>query len=499
MMITKIEAKEACDWLQAAGFPQYVQLFKDCRVPIDIEWAKRDHHFLDEDALDSLCRRLSTLNKSVEMRLEPRSKRRGEDLKEEDFCAISPNWTYDRRARRWRRLDPPPGDIASVRSSGSAESEGRRSRRSSAHGMLPADPSVAGAPSSSPEGRGGRGLHAARADVEGRYPDKPPRKKGTSLLRKMERLRLRAPTGLGVQEEEEERRARLHGTSSPQVGPDSRSSSSPSSPHAAGSSGGSDSRSESNSSSNVSTPSPVARARRNCKRPSGGDHRNGTEDYRNQNRNNNNNSSSPDRLIFQIPSGHKPGTFPTSLAHKHSSTSTSAVIDDASVNWRTGSFHGRRGGPLAAADHRLSVYDNVPDDQPPSAGEGGSVAGAGGTGEESGGNLLLAGEDVFSALDGVLERISNLQQMVSTWSENLSEEDRQRGSSSSSSSTSSSQDSPGRGSSAASPCPSSPSHVHLEEEEVEEEEEEEGEGKSPEEGQLNGEEPKTRSPQPRCR
>lgn len=112
------------------------------------------------------------------------------------------------------------------------------------------------------------------------------------------------------------------------------------------------------------------------------------------------------------------------------------------------------------------------------------------------GTRLLAGEDVFSALDGVLERIGNLQRLVSTWTENLSEEDCQRGSSSSSSSlsTSSSQDSPGRGSSAASPCPSSPSPVHLEAQEEEEEE-----VKSQEEAHLNGEEPKTRSSQPRCR
>lgn len=92
-MFAEIEAKEACDWLRAAGFPQYVQLFKgkyeavnvilcdtacrgeskqclrqrlivsfilvcvsDCRFPVDVEWAKRDHHFLDKDALDSMCR-----------------------------------------------------------------------------------------------------------------------------------------------------------------------------------------------------------------------------------------------------------------------------------------------------------------------------------------------------------------------------------------------------------------------------------------------------------
>ncbi|TNM84416.1 hypothetical protein fugu_008594 [Takifugu bimaculatus] len=148
MLITKIEAKEACDWLRAAGFPQYAQLFKDCGFPIDVDWAKRDHSFLDKDALDSLCRRLSTLNKCMEMRLEPRrSKRRGNE-NEEDFCAISPIWTFDRRTRRWRRCgsmveapspaDSPGGpgdaslcdhhDICSINSSSSSESEGQSFR-----------------------------------------------------------------------------------------------------------------------------------------------------------------------------------------------------------------------------------------------------------------------------------------------------------------------------------------------------------------------------------
>lgn len=33
-------------------------------------------------------------------------------------------------------------------------------------------------------------------EAEGCFPDKPPRKKGTSLLRKMEKLRLRGTTGI---------------------------------------------------------------------------------------------------------------------------------------------------------------------------------------------------------------------------------------------------------------------------------------------------------------
>lgn len=79
---------------------------------------------------------------------------------------------------------------------------------------------------------------------------------------------------------------------------------------------------------------------------------------------------------------------------------------------------------------------------------------------------MLAGEDVFSALDSILEKISDLQQLVSSWSENLSEDDSQR-----TSSSSCSQDSPAHGSSAASPCPSSPRHINLEVQLSEEEEE----------------------------
>lgn len=104
-------------------------------------------------------------------------------------------------------------------------------------------------------------------------------------------------------------------------------------------------------------------------------------------------------------------------------------------------------------------------------------------------NRLLAGEDVFSALDGILERINNLQQLVSSWSENLSEDDCQRGSASSS---------------LGSPplCPSSPSLVHLEvqrPDEEEEEEEEEVEERSCEKDLGEAEEQEARFQQTRRR
>ncbi|XP_078787029.1 stAR-related lipid transfer protein 13 isoform X2 [Oryzias latipes] len=69
----------------------------------------------------------------------------------------------------------------------------------------------------------------------------------------------------------------------------------------------------------------------------------------------------------------------------------------------------------------------------------------------------LAGEDVSSALDGILERISGLQQLLSLWSEDVCGEESRTGSS---------HDSPAHSSTASSP--SSPSHIHLEVQQPEE-------------------------------
>ncbi|CDQ71065.1 unnamed protein product [Oncorhynchus mykiss] len=411
MLITKIEAKEACDWLRAAGFPQYVQLYKDCRFPIAIDWVKSDHGFLDKDALDSLCRRLSTLNKCVELRLElGRSKRRGEGSEDEEPCAISTKWAYERRTRRWRRLEgmgflhSPDSqgmslcdandhhEVYSLHSTSSTESEGYTS--------------FSGPPSPG-------GETPSFSSAEERFLDKPPRKKGPSLLRKMEKLRLRgtsnlhSPTHSGLSRarlvisgpvlqdslDVEHRLRRLHSSPSP-----------------------------SESSSTVSTPSPITRVRSNCRVR---EH----QDYKND-RNNH------ESLVFQIPQGHKPGTFPTALTHNN----FLLPIDNTSINWRTGSFHGYRGrrsrgcaaakdkdstccSSLASLDHRASIYDNAE------------------TGE------ISENDDVFSALDSVMERIIGLQQLVNTWTDKLLEDG----------------ESETKRHSTPSPCPSSSSnHIHLE-------------------------------------
>lgn len=109
--IAELEATEACDWLQAAGFPQYAQLYEDCLFPIDIASVKKDHDFLDRDSLKSLCRRLTILNKCASMKLEVHFQRKqSEDSEEEDLCAISDRWAFQRDSKRWSRLGsfPPP-------------------------------------------------------------------------------------------------------------------------------------------------------------------------------------------------------------------------------------------------------------------------------------------------------------------------------------------------------------------------------------------------------
>ncbi|CAF95535.1 unnamed protein product [Tetraodon nigroviridis] len=81
----KIEAKEACTWLRAAGFPQYAQLYEDAQFPIDISSVTRDHDFLDRDAIEALCR------VRILMKMSP--------------VPSDGRWTFQRDSKRWSRMD----------------------------------------------------------------------------------------------------------------------------------------------------------------------------------------------------------------------------------------------------------------------------------------------------------------------------------------------------------------------------------------------------------
>lgn len=130
--LAEIEAKEACEWLRAAGFPQYAQLFEDSQFPIDITPVKRDHNFLDKDLVEPLCRRLNTLNKCASMKLDVHlPKKKSEDSDEDDVFAISDRWTFEWTSRRWSRLQdidsllghpPDPEEHTPLRPAPSSES-----------------------------------------------------------------------------------------------------------------------------------------------------------------------------------------------------------------------------------------------------------------------------------------------------------------------------------------------------------------------------------------
>ncbi|KAK1161319.1 rho GTPase-activating protein 7-like isoform X1 [Acipenser oxyrinchus oxyrinchus] len=471
--LSEIETKEACDWLRAAGFPQYAQLFEDSQFPINIDLVKNDHEFLDRDSIDSLCRRLNTLNKCAEVKLElGQPSRRSEDSEDEEPCAISSKWAFERHSKRWSRLEglecfsilAPDSfylkrtdsvdttldsgekqDACSLHSSSSDGScvqktaldnleTSRSSSRCSSSKPASLDTSFSGPPSPS---------EIQSCSGEEKVLEKPPKKRGKSLLRKMEKFRMhssslkRPPHGKAkplisgpVPQEgfDEDKLRRFNCVDISELqGEQSRSNSSFS--RLSCSSSSSSSISPSESSSAMSTPSPITRVRSHAKR-AGLREEQETADLSNGNERN-----LQENLIFQIPQGYKPGTFPKAL------TNDVLAPIDTSVNWRTGSFHGYGGrrsrtskdqelacSPLAVADHRISIYDNVP---------GVHV------------HLRKPGEigddDVFSELDEVMERINGIQQLVNQWTEKMSEDG----------------DSDFANDSI-SPCPSSPNEMHLE-------------------------------------
>ncbi|XP_041078882.1 rho GTPase-activating protein 7-like isoform X2 [Polyodon spathula] len=443
------------------------------QFPINIDLVKNDHEFLDRDSIDSLCRRLNTLNKCVEVKLElGQQSQRSEDSEDEEPCAISSKWAFERHSKRWSRLEDleffsilapnsfylkrtssaettfldsrEKQDTCSLHSSSSDGScvqktaldnlvTSRSSSRCSSSKPASLDTSFSEPPSPSEIQRCGGG--------EEKVSEKPPKKRGKSLLRKMEKLRMhssslkRPPRGKAkplisgpVPQEgfDEDKLRRFNCVDISELqGENSRSNLSLS--RLSCSSSSSISISPSESSSSMSTPSPVTRVRSHAKRAGLHDEPE-TADLHNGNLQEN--------LFFQIPQGHKPGTFPKALTND-----VLSPIDNTLVNWRTGSFHGYGGrrsrtskdhelarSPLAVADHRISIYDNVP---------GVHI------------HLRKPGEigddNVFSELDEVMERINGIQQLVNQWTEKMSDDgdsDFANGS--------------------ISPCPSSPNEMHLE-------------------------------------
>lgn len=98
--LPKAEARKACEWLRATGFPQYAQLFEEGVFPLDIGSVKKDYNFLDQDSLGALCRRLMTLNNCASMKLEVHFQcKQDEDSEEEEQCTISSHWAFEQESK----------------------------------------------------------------------------------------------------------------------------------------------------------------------------------------------------------------------------------------------------------------------------------------------------------------------------------------------------------------------------------------------------------------
>ncbi|XP_047247514.1 stAR-related lipid transfer protein 13 isoform X4 [Girardinichthys multiradiatus] len=455
MKISKIEAKEACDWLRAAGFPQYAQLFEDSQFPIDITPVKRDHDFLDKDLVETLCKRLNTLNKCASMKLDVNlPKKKSEDSDEEDLFAISDKWIFEWSSRRWSRLQ----DIDCLlrkqgkgqTSKGGLPLQNTTSRESVLTDI--SEPEVSSLHSESSGGSGQRALSTEDSDCSNRtcsdsavmpdstsltmphipkefsqygsLPDKQGKTSRThakDFLKRMETLRSRGTLVKGrktlvisspVLQQEAQALRTLHCVeiiNGDSGAPDLSSgrvllpqSGSEGSSHSGG--------------STVSTPSLKER------KPHRADHKrsgmyledidifSGNQMNKVAEQNRRNEFCSYEDLVVHIPKDHKPGTFPKALSIESLSPS-----NGASINWHTGSMHldstsipyrqeSRPVTQCCSRGSRISVYDNVP----------GSHLYA------STGDLIdLEKEDLFPHLDDILLHVNGLQQIVDHWSKNV--------------------------------------------------------------------------------
>ncbi|KAM4707280.1 rho GTPase-activating protein 7 isoform 2-T2 [Discoglossus pictus] len=501
----EIEAKEACDWLRAAGFPQYAQLYEDLLFPIDISSVKRDHDFLDRDAIEALCRRLNTLNKCAVMKLEiSPNRKRSEDSDEDEPCAISGKWTFQRDSKRWSRLEefdvfplnpgqkPELSDAYKLANAASHDSIltdlSERQEVTSIHSTS-SDGHQANLPSEASTTRTNSvisvcssGNFIANDDSFGSLPSpkelssfnfnmksNEKKSKTKSLLKRMESLKIKSSNSkkkshskLGLiisepilQEGVDDDKLKqlncveissLNGNynNAPRVRKRSISNSTQTS---------SSSSSQSETSSAVSTPSPVTRTRSlsACHKRvgmylEGFDPFNQStfSDVLEQNYKNQRNLG--EDTVFFIPEDHKPGTFPKALSNGNLSPTDSST----SVNWRTGSFHGHDHLNFSRENSVNSCKSSISSRRRNSCCSEGSrlsiYDNVPGTLLYSSNSDLadLENEDIFPELDDILYHVKGMQRIVNQWSEKFYDE----GDSDSVLES-------------VSPCPSSPKQIHL--------------------------------------
>nr|KAF6368181.1 DLC1 Rho GTPase activating protein [Myotis myotis] len=507
--LAEIEAKEACDWLRATGFPQYAQLYEDLLFPIDISLVKREHDFLDRDAIEALCRRLNTLNKCAVMKLEiSPHRKRSEDSDEDEPCAISGKWTFQRDSKRWSRLeefdvfspkqDTVPGspedphlksapshesmltdlserqEVASVRSLSSTSSlpahvphsaDAATPRTNSALSVCSSTGHLAGNNDDSfcslPSPKE---LSSFSFGMKGH--EKTAKSKTRSLLKRMESLKLKgsqhgkhkAPSKLGLiisgpvlQEGMDE--AKLKQLNCVEISalngnhinvPLVRKRSVSNSTQTSSSS------SQSETSSAVSTPSPVTRTRSlsACNKRVGM-YLEGFDPFSQSTFNNvvEQNFRNRERYPEDTVFYIPEDHKPGTFPKALSNGSFSPSGNSSSVNWRTGSFHGPGHISLRRENSSDSPKELKRRNSSSSMSSRLSIYDnvPGSILYSSSGDLAdLENEDIFPELDDILYHVNGMQRIVNQWSEKFSDEG----------DSDSALDS-------VSPCPSSPKQIHL--------------------------------------
>ncbi|XP_019486903.1 PREDICTED: stAR-related lipid transfer protein 13 isoform X3 [Hipposideros armiger] len=458
----EIEAKEACDWLRAAGFPQYAQLYEDSQFPINILAVKNDHDFLEKDLVEPLYRRLNTLNKCASMRLDVNFQRKkGDDSDEEDLC-ISNKWTFQRTSRRWSRVDDlhtlfPGGD----RNGSSGDIRMRNTTSSESVLTDLSEPEVCSIHSESSGGSDGRsqlgsqGAGREAFDCSGQYgPDgslvmldatavssslpqspkdmlnhsfhpkneKTSRARAKSFLKRMETLRAKGAhgrhkgpgqtgglviSGPVLQQEPEYFKAmqciQIPNGDLQNLPPATCTQGLPCSNKWSGESSPSE-----NGSSGLSTPGLKERKCQEANKRGGMyledlDVLAGTALQDAGEQNHTHEFHSQENLVVHVPKDHKPGTFPKALSIE----SLSPTDNSNGVNWRTGSISlGRQQGPgareprLMASCHRASRV-SIYDNVPDSH-----------LYASTGDLLDLERDDLFPHLDDILHHVNGLREVT---------------------------------------------------------------------------------------
>ncbi|XP_038173099.1 stAR-related lipid transfer protein 8 isoform X1 [Arvicola amphibius] len=379
----EVEAKKACEWLRATGFPQYAQLFEEGVFPLDIGSVKKDYSFLDQDSLGALCRRLMTLNNCASMKLEVHFQcKQDEDSEEEEQCTISSHWAFEQESKcgspmgSSALLAPPSPSLLGTSSCESVLTElSAASLPAISVSLSPESADLAlldrvAIPSNQPFLSPTQGQEAAQDKVKKHY--------SRSFLKHLESLR-RKEKGDNRQTEPEQRLATSEKATKASSFRSCRGflsagfyrAKNRATTSARGREGETQKAWEAWPIATFRHPQPVRR--HDC--------------------------------LVHVPGDHKPGTFPRSLSIE------SLCPDDGHhlADWKPGrcwGYEGRRGSCGSTGSH-ASTYDNLPELYPAEPFQAEAEAGD----EE--------GEGSYAHLDDILEHVWGLQQRVELWSQTM--------------------------------------------------------------------------------